>query len=210
MCYFDKYKDVPEAMKVCDNWVDWKPYEMFTKRINKVALNEDGSISKRSLIYNKIDFSSYDKAMQRLAQEKNSELGLGFGFRFSDNIIGIDLDHVASGFLSCRTENERLVYSLFDIAKIHGCYVETSFSGKGYHIYGLCSRKVKEQLLLYNTYGVLYSFGIEIYFAGSYLTVSGNMVNRGWNNIDNVVENALEVIDKINASLGNFNFSFEI
>ena len=57
---------------------------------------------------------------------------------------------------------------------------------------------------------MLYSFGIEIYFAGSYLTVSGNVVNKGWNNIDNVVENALEVIDKINASLENFNFSFEI
>ena len=69
---------------------------------------------------------------------------------------------------------------------------------------------MKEQLLLYNTYGVLYSFGIEIYFAGSYLTVSGNVVNKGWNNIDNVVENALEIIDKINASLENFNFSFEI
>ena len=209
MFLYDKNKEdnIPEAMKAYDNWVVWYPYKKLSGFTRKFVLNQNGSINKTSLFNFNYQYLPFKEASQLVSQYEGT--GLGFGFTFNHDIIGIDLDNIPPGFLSCQSKNEQLAYSVLDNARLHDAYIEKSFSGKGYHIYGLCSKKMKEQLLLRSSYGVIYSAGIEIYFAGVYLTVSGKTVNKGWNNIDSIVSYALECTDIINQSVVYFpSFSY--
>ena len=204
MFLYDKSREenIPEAMKAYDDWVVWYPYKKLSGFTRKFVLNKHGSIDKTSIFNFNYQYLPFTEASRLVSLYEGT--GLGFGFNFNHDIIGIDLDHIPFGFLSYQTKNEKLAYSVLDNAKLYNAYIEKSFSGKGYHIYGSCSKKMKEQLLLRSSYGAIYSAGIEIYFAGVYLTVSGKTVNKGWNNIDSIVSYALECADRINQSVFYF------
>lgn len=200
-----KKENIPEAMKANNNWVLWYPFKRLLGQVNKHVLNQYGTIDKSGIFNFTYHFFPFEEVSQLVSKYEGT--GLGYCLSFTDDIIGIDLDHIPSGFLSCQTESEKLAYSVLDNARLHNAYIEKSFSGKGFHIYGSCSKKMKEELFLRSNYGAIYSIGVEIYFAGVYLTVSGETVNKGWNNIDSVVSYALTCTDKINQS-SNFSSSF--
>ena len=116
--------------------------------------------------------------------------GIGFAFRSMNDICGIDLDHALdeSGNIS------PIAKAILNAAR--GCYVETSLSGTGFHIYGICD---KTRML--EKYGKS-SFqskekGVEVYFRSHYFVVTGKRWMNGWGSIEKAVETCYNIINGI-------------
>jgi primase-polymerase (primpol)-like protein len=109
-------------------------------------------------VTNPAHWSSYQDA-------KVSRYGDGLGFVLNgDGIVCIDLDHcVQDGVLNSGAQQ------IMDL--LPETYVEISPSGTGLHIWGLASMESGRRL-------TRNGLSVEIYPAGRYITMTGNVMNQ--------------------------------
>ncbi len=156
--YKVKFETIPEKMKRCKNFINWKLVESEKdgkKKFDKVPMN--GSEIQIS-VTNAENYVELDTAKKRAAKKN---LGLGFAITPSSGLVGIDIDH-------CRDAEGNLSELAKNIADRCNSYTEYSPSGNGIHIW-IEDSDIENIKKCRNS-----DIGLEIYTKDRYFTVTGN------------------------------------
>lgn len=205
----EPFANVPEQLKRSPDWLTWRKQPRDGRIAKKPNIFNEAPGQKkewddRQLLTFKEATAENDRCpqtgeglpedtIQRMENTLKKTIaadGIGFAFRTFNDIAGIDLDHALdeSGNISPT--------ALAVLNAARGCYIETSLSGTGFHIYGICDKaKMLEK------YGKS-SFqskekGIEVYFRSHYFVVTGNRWMNGWGSIEKAVETCYNLINGI-------------
>lgn len=158
------YDSIPQDLKKLNQWVG------FTE--SKIPIDPQTFKGAKAKI--KSTWGTFEEAINSIGKMstyyKNSnpitENIIGVGFEFNDNnIVGIDLDHVLDTDGNLHEEAE-LIYQWLN------SYTEISPSGTGLHIFIYGDIPVDGKN---NRNGLEPGKGIEVYKAGHYLTMTGNV-----------------------------------
>lgn len=201
----DEFANVPEQLKRSPDWLTWRKQPRDGKIAKKPNIPAGKPWDEQNLLtFKEACFENNENpntgedlsenTIQNLEKDLKKTIaadGIGFAFRTYNDIAGVDLDHAIdeSGNIS------PIAKAILNAAR--GCYVETSLSGSGFHIYGICDKaKMLEK------YGKS-SFqskeqGIEVYFRSHYFVVTGNRFMAGWGSIENAVNTCYNLINGIN------------
>lgn len=203
----DEFANVPEQMKRCPDWLTWRKQLRDGRIAKKPNIPAGKPWDEQNLLtFKEACFENNENpntgedlpenTIQGLEKDLKKTIaadGIGFAFRTYNDIAGIDLDHAIdeSGNIS------PIAKAILNAAR--GCYVETSLSGTGFHIYGICD---KARML--EKYGKS-SFqskekGIEVYFRSHYFVVTGKRWMNGWGSIEKAVETCYNLINGTTAT----------
>ncbi|OPY55264.1 MAG: hypothetical protein A4E48_00118 [Methanosaeta sp. PtaU1.Bin060] len=161
-----QWGNLPAACRILPNWVLWKAVER-EGRVTKVPLDRYGKNASSTASHT---WCHLDEA--RAAFESGKGDGVGFVFSRASGISGIDLDH-------CRdaSTGEIDAWAVKILDRLNS-YSEISPSGQGVHILvrGLLPEGVdgRKKALLGDGYRP--NAAIEIYSAGRYFTMTGNIL----------------------------------
>lgn len=151
--------NIPQEMKVFDNWVLWKTEKRENGKINKIpyVLNSD----KRASSTNPETWTDFDKACDIYKKTKNYA---GIGFNLSNSpYVAIDIDHCINPDGSANEWAKKVINTL-------NSYTEISPSGTGVHIF---IRDDKNEVTLEKKRNER----IEIYKDGRFITMTGHIYN---------------------------------
>ena len=185
------FSKIPVKMQDINAWLLWHKYPQPNGTIKKIP----DEFSRNGKTWDNINLLSFTEARSALFSPSSLSDGIGIAFTKSNHIAGVDIDGAMNANGEGNEKVFRLIYPLLEQAKRDGCYIEKSISGTGFHIYGTCT--VKEKLLSLFEKGKIVSKNIEIYFANSYFTVSGDAKTASWGNIDNTLRLAYKIIKDI-------------
>ena len=185
------YDKIPEQLKTIPHWLTWYYNTKSNGKMEKVPNVVTGEWDIKKL-------HTFTEAVQEYNRYQHSDKphadGIGIAIRTDNPLIGIDIDNVTKDTIP------EPVRAILTAAKVGGGYIEKSVSGKGFHILGTCSCK---SLLLdmfrswHNVTGAKSSDQyLEMYAAGHYFTVSGNILYNNFGNIDYAIQLAWEYITK--------------
>lgn len=170
------YASLPAELISCARWILWK-FELAADndKPTKVPYAVDG---RRASTTDQTTWSTYERSRKAVA--RCGAAGIGFVFVASDDILGIDLDHVidAKGKIKpwARTVIEKL-----------NSYTEISPSGTGFHIFIRGTKPAGSKCNLRFPGGE----GFECYDSGRYFTVTGTHVARTPSEVRSVSEDVL-------------------
>jgi putative DNA primase/helicase len=145
--------NIPAELRSLPQWVLWKA-EPRGGRVSKVPYRLDG---RRASSTDPDDWTGFESACQAYVSGQGRHSGVGFVFTATDNICGVDLDHVIGGDGQTEPWVSRMV-AAFD------SYTEYSVSGQGLHIFarGAIPEGSRHRLA-----------PVEIYDRGRFFTVTG-------------------------------------
>ena len=159
-----------------ETWDD-KALLTFSEAVAEYEVNPDSEHNpKSSEGLQEFTIANMEKSLQKTIAAD----GIGFAFRTFNDIAGIDLDHAIDD------KGNITPTAMAVINAARGCYIETSVSGHGFHIYGICDKSK-----LIQKYGKSFtdkSKGIEVYLASHYFTVTGVRFMAGWGSIENAID----------------------
>ena len=179
--------NIPEKLKSLDFWLTWQFKTMpgQAKPVKKPNINPGPWDNKKFYSFSGV-LTEFNRC--QLPTNQSRADGIGIAFTTTNDIVGIDIDNVND------TDIPAEIKSILLAGK--SGYIEKSVSGKGFHIIGTTSNK---KLLLdafkrYNNGTGKKSADkkVELYVADHYFTVSGNVVNNTFGNIDIAIALAWE------------------
>lgn len=119
-------ENIPEELKVRNQWVAWKTEERDNGKIAKIPVSP---ISGRNAsVSNPATWASFEVALKYYS-DNSSMAGIGFVFHEQDPYIGIDIDDCLD------PDNLALTKEAEDLLNRFNSYTEISPSGMGLHIY---------------------------------------------------------------------------
>lgn len=187
----NQYDKIPQALQSIPHWLTWYYNPKANGKMEKVPNVVAGEWDNKNLYTFSEALSEYDRYHQ---SEKPHADGIGIAIRSDNQLIGIDIDDVTKDTIP------DAIRAILTAAKEAGGYIEKSVSNKGYHIIGTCSNK---QLLIdmfkswHNVTGAKSADQhLEMYAAGHYFTVSGNILYGTLENIDKAIQLAWEYITR--------------
>ncbi len=185
------FTKIPLEMRNMAAWLLWHKFPQKDGTIKKVP----DEFSRNGKTWETIRLLTFAEASNSL---DNRSDGIGIAFTENNEVAGIDIDgamHPDGRY----TKAMEKIFPIIKQAQADGCYIETSISGTGFHIYGTCT--IKDKLLSLFGTGKLQSDNVEIYFKDSYFTVSGNHYSGNWGCIDNAIREAYKIIKKEKTSV---------
>lgn len=200
----DEFANVPEQMKRCPDWLTWRKQlrdGRIAKKPNIPAgknWDEQDLLTFQEALFENQEYPEtggwLDEETIKLMEKNNDKTacsdGIGFAFRSMNDVAGIDLDHAIDESGNINPVAKAILNSA------RGCYVETSLSGSGFHIYGIC-----DKARMIEKYGKS-SFqnkekGIEVYFKSHYFVVTGKRFMAGWGSIEKCIETCYNLINGV-------------
>lgn len=165
----NKYKYIPEEMKVLKRFMGWRK----EKRNEKIAKIPFSLIDRQGMGWNNPDrWLDFEEA-----KDKNHPLG--FVLKDEDHIICVDLDQaIVDGHLTAMAESI--------VESFTGTYMELSQSGEGIHIF--CKGKLLDNI-------IRPSEGIEIYKNNRYIALTGDVGKGDYFPISNQLLDKQEELD---------------
>ena len=119
-------ENIPEELKVRNQWVAWKTEERDNGKIAKIPVSP---ISGRNAsVSNPATWASFEVAL-KYQSDNSSMAGIGFVFHEQDPYIGIDIDDCLD------PDNLALTKEAENLLNRFNSYTEISPSGMGLHIY---------------------------------------------------------------------------
>lgn len=179
---------IPTEMQDIKAWLLWHKFPQQDGTYKKVP----DEFSWNGKTWETINLLSFNEANIQLNVSRSE--GIGIAFTKTNGIAGIDIDNAIRPDGEYNMKIMEKVWPVIKQAQKDGCYIETSVSGTGYHIYGNCT--IKDKLLSLFGTGKMVSDNVEIYFADAYFTVSGNPYSGSWGCIDNAIREAYKIIQK--------------
>lgn len=150
-----KLANIPEELKLLNQWLCWKYEDIGSAKPTKVPYNPiTGGMASTT---NPVTWVSFDVACR--AYSTGNYSGIGFVFTANDPYYFLDLDDTNGDTKAL--ERQQKIYKEFD------SYSELSPSGKGLHIIGI--GKIPS--------GRRRSF-VEVYSSGRYATFTGEVFNQ--------------------------------
>lgn len=150
------YDNIPDELKVCNQWVCWRAIEKKDGKTDKIPVNANtgGNASVRD----PETWGTFDNALAYYEKQKDNGIaGIGFVFTKDDPYAGIDLD-------DCRNpETNNFTDQASRILKAFTTYSEISPSNTGVKF--ICRAKLPGKGKAKN--------GIEIYDEGRFFTLTG-------------------------------------
>ena len=172
---------IPAELRALPQWVLWA--QVAGKKVPRQARSPQRNAS----VTNPATWSSFETASKAAA---DIGLGLGFVFTSCDPFVFIDLDWSEQPSDLQRGIIERLA-----------SYTEVSPSGCGAHVF-VSGDKAR---ITHAT--KVDSLGVEIYVAGRYSTITGNVVPYGLRQVQNRTNDVLDVISSLSVPKGRRNNS---
>ena len=173
-------------------WVAWelKPREMGSKELAKIPIDihsgHKASVTEPQTWCTYQEAREYAEQKERLSGLKFNSC-LGIGFVLGEGFAGIDIDH-------CVLEDGSLKDFAADIVNTMDSYTEYSPSGKGLHILFTVDNHIEPLVALLGKNGRKNpEIGLEIYLAGRYFTVTGQVFREGCG-VNNATSALKEVI----------------
>ena len=185
---------VPDELKKLKTWLLWhKSYNDKKQKFDKIPdeFIKKNPLTGRYYTWDAIELKTFDEAFRELYSPTSRSDGIGIAMRADNTIAGIDIDNAILKDGSYNEPIRKIILPVLAQARKDHCYIEKSVSGTGYHIYGYTS--LKPHLLEINASNIK-SDPVEIYFAKSYLTVSGNVCSPGFGCLDNSIRIAYRII----------------
>jgi putative DNA primase/helicase len=176
---------IPQELRDTRQWIVWKR-ERVGERTTKVPYNPQ--TGRKASTTNPHSWSTFEQTCHALrsVRKRGSNSYDGVGFVFSNDYIGVDLDH-------CVESDGKFKPWAQGILDACTTYQEFSPSGTGIHLYfrgklsgrGLNQRKFPD------------GGAIEIYSKGRYFTVTGNHVNSSLAVISDAPDYILDLYSKL-------------
>ena len=182
------FTKIPIELQNLNSWLLWHRFPQADGTIKKVP----DEFSRNKATWETIRLLSLTEAKTKLYSPSSLSDGIGIAFTKTNNIAGIDIDDAIHPDGSYNEKVRQIILPVLAQARKDGCYIEKSISGTGYHIYGYTN--LKPTLIKTSGTGKIVSRNLEIYYADSYFTVSGNTLNAGFGNIDNAIQIAFQII----------------
>jgi primase-polymerase (primpol)-like protein len=165
----NKYKYIPEEMKVLKRFMGWRK----EKRNEKIAKIPFSLIDRQGMGWNNPDrWLDFEKA-------KDKNQALGFVLTEEDNIICVDLDQSI-------VDSHLIAMAKEIVEAFKGTYMELSQSGEGIHIF--CKGKLLDNI-------IRPSEGIEIYKNNRYIALTGDVGKGDYFPISNQLLDKQEELD---------------
>lgn len=186
------FSRVPKEMQDLLCWLTWHRFPQPDGKIKKVP--DEFTRSDKKVTWATMPYMFMAQAKQKLYSPSSLSDGIGFAFKAKSAFAGIDIDDAILP-LPDGGYNEpvrKIILPVLAQAQRDGCYIEKSISGTGYHIYGYTD--LKPFLFAASGTGKIVSKNLEIYYADSYFTVSGNCLSGGWGSLDNTIRIAYQII----------------
>ena len=154
----NKFKNVPDKLKACKQWVCWKYVANPTKPKKPKKRPIDPTNGKSADVSDPDTWATFKTALKRY--KKGDDDGIGFVFTKNDPYVGIDLDN-------CRdTKTGKIKLWAREIINDFASYTEISPSGSGVHILAKGKLPGKGKKV----------GDIEMYDQGRYFTVTGETI----------------------------------
>lgn len=157
----EKYKNVPEELKIMKRWVCFKATKLENGDVTKRPYNAlNGKLAK---VNDELTWSNFNLALKGMIKYNCD----GIGFILGNGIFGVDLDnHAKEGeFPMSKEEFNELVQEF--VGKLDS-YSEWSFSGNGVHI--ICQGKLP--------IGNRRKGSVEMYDNGRFFVFTGNAIKN--------------------------------
>ena len=182
------FSKVPKEMQDLLCWLTWHKFPQPDGKIKKVP----DEFTRNNKTWATMPYMFMAQAKQKLYSPQSLSDGIGFAFKAKSAFAGIDIDDAILPDGGYNEPVRQIILPVLAQARRDGCYIEKSISGTGYHIYGYTN--LKPFLFAASGSGKMVSENIEIYYADSYFTVSGNCLSGGWGCLDNAIRIAYEII----------------
>lgn len=182
------FSKIPQEMQNLLCWLTWHKFPQQDGTFKKVP----DEFSRNGKTWETIPYMFMSQAKQKLYSPSSLSDGIGFAFKAKSIFAGIDIDDAIKQDGGYNEPVRKIILPVLAQARRDGCYIEKSISGTGYHIYGYTN--LKPFLFAASGSGKIVSENIEIYYADSYFTVSGNCLSGGWGNLDNTIRIAYQII----------------
>ena len=185
------FSNVPKQMQDLFCWILWHRFPQPDGKIKKVP--DEFTRKDKKITWDNMPYMFMAQAKQKLYSPESLSDGIGFVFKEKSAFAGIDIDDAILPDGAYNEPVRKIILPILQAARRDGCYIEKSISGTGYHIFGHTTLK---PFLLATTDGSgrIDSKNIEIHYANSYFTVSGNMLSPGWGSLDNAIRIAYQII----------------
>lgn len=174
------FNNIPQELKDLKQWLLWRLVDKNDgKKPTKIPYQVNGKLAKTT---DSTTWSSFNEVVETYKRLNKYYSGIGFVFTAEDPYVGIDLDHVIDA-------NNNIDEESANILKELSSYTEISQSGTGTHTF------VKAKIP-----GALKTAKIEMYEAGRYFTVTGNLLQGSVNTIEerqDAINNLYEKYKKV-------------
>ena len=167
---------IPEGLRALPQWVLWA--QVAGKKVPRQARTPHRNAS----VTNPATWSSFETASKAAA---DTGLGLGFVFTNRDPFVFIDLDW-----------HEQPSDLQRGIIKRLASYTEVSPSGYGAHVFVTGDKSRITHAVKID------ALGVEIYVAGRYSTITGNVVPYGVRQVENRTDEVLQVVSELPIQTG--------
>ncbi len=185
------FSRVPKEMQNLQCWLTWHKYPQEDGKIKKVP--DEFTRKDKKVTWDNMPYMFMAQAKKNLYSPTSLSDGIGFAFKSQSIFAGIDIDNAILPDGAFNEPVRQRILPILQAARRDGCYIEKSISGTGYHIIGFTNLK---PFLMSATdgSGKVDSENIEIHYAKSYFTVSGNVLQSGWGTLDNTIRIAYLII----------------
>lgn len=185
------FSKVPEEMQNLMCWLTWHRFPQPNGTFKKVP--DEFTRKDKKITWDNMPYMFMAQAKQKLYSPQSLSDGIGFAFKEQSIFAGIDIDDAILPDGAYNEPVRKLILPLLRQALKDGCYIEKSISGTGYHIFGYTALK---PFLMSATdgSGKVDSENIEIHYAKSYFTVSGDVLQSGWGCLDDTIRIAYQII----------------
>lgn len=153
--------NIPDELKQRKQWV------VYNKKKHPINARTSGG----AMSNNKTTWSTYDEAVDAY----NRGVGIGLGYMFDNDYIGVDLDKCFNDDGSTKEWAKEILTELYP------SYIEKSMSGKGVHIilkrtHPLPGKGLNVNFPKYDLYDNV--GGFEVYETGRYFALTGNILSE--------------------------------
>lgn len=185
------FSKVPKEMQDLLCWLTWHRFPQPDGKIKKVP--DEFTRKDKKITWDNMPYMFMSQAKQKLYSPQSLSDGIGFAFKEQSIFAGVDIDGAILPDGAYNEPVRKIILPLLRQARQDGCYIEKSISGTGYHIFGYTTLK---PFLMSATDGSgrVDSENIEIHYAKSYFTVSGDVLQSGWGCLDNTIRIAYQII----------------